>query len=100
MQPLFGQVKAIAHITGGGIFGNLPRVLPANVSVELSRGAWPMPAIFGVLQDLGQIPRDEMWHVFNMGLGLIVVTAPAVDCPGLLEVGRVIAGRDERVLIQ
>jgi phosphoribosylformylglycinamidine cyclo-ligase len=100
MRPLFSQVKAIAHITGGGIFGNLPRVLPDNVSVWLNRDAWPVPAIFGVLQDLGQIPQDEMWHVFNMGLGLIVVAAPEVECPGLLEVGHVIARRDERVLLQ
>ena len=99
MLPLFSCVKAIAHITGGGIPGNLPRVLPDHVSVELNRDAWPVPPIFGVLQDLGHIPHDEMWHVFNMGLGLIVVAARDVDCPGLLEVGRVIARRDERVLI-
>jgi phosphoribosylformylglycinamidine cyclo-ligase len=99
MQPLFARVKAIAHITGGGIFGNLPRVLPDGVSVELVAGAWPVPPIFGVLQELGHVDDDEMWHVFNMGLGLIVVTAPDVDCPGALEVGRVVARRDERVLI-
>jgi phosphoribosylformylglycinamidine cyclo-ligase len=99
VQPLFSRVKAIAHITGGGILGNLPRVLPDSVSVELVSGAWPLPPIFGVLQDLGHIPNEEMWHVFNMGLGLIVVTAPEIDCPGLLEVGRVIARRDERVTV-
>jgi phosphoribosylformylglycinamidine cyclo-ligase len=99
VEPIFGQVRAIAHVTGGGILGNLPRVLPDNVSVELASGAWPVPPIFGVLQDLGRTPQDEMWHVFNMGLGLIAVTAPEVDCAGLLEVGRVVARRDERVIV-
>jgi phosphoribosylformylglycinamidine cyclo-ligase len=99
MQPLFSHVKAIAHITGGGIFGNLPRVLPEHVSVELVEGAWPVPPIFGVLQDLGHIPREEMWRVFNMGLGVMFVTAPDVDCPGAREVGRIVARRDERVCI-
>jgi phosphoribosylformylglycinamidine cyclo-ligase len=99
LHAVFPGSKAIAHITGGGIPGNLPRVLPENVSVELNAGAWPVPPIFGVLQDLGHLPTEEMWRVFNMGLGLIVVTPPDVDCPGMLEVGRVIARRDERVLI-
>jgi phosphoribosylformylglycinamidine cyclo-ligase len=99
MQAFLGSARAIAHVTGGGIFGNLPRVLPEDVSVELVNGAWPVPPIFGVLQDLGHIEDDEMWRVFNMGLGLIFVTPPDVACPGALPVGRVIARRDERVAL-
>ena len=55
LKPILAELKAIAHITGGGIGGNLPRVLPSTVSVELDWGAWPVPPIFALLQDLGQI---------------------------------------------
>jgi phosphoribosylformylglycinamidine cyclo-ligase len=99
VQPLFNRVKAIAHITGGGIFGNLPRVLPDDVSVELVAGAWQVPPIFDVLQELGNVLDEEMWRVFNMGLGLIFVTAEDEICPGALAIGRVIPRRDERVII-
>jgi phosphoribosylformylglycinamidine cyclo-ligase len=97
MEPLLGSVKAIAHITGGGIVGNLPRVLPERVSVELQTGSWTVPPIFGVLQELGGIADEEMRHVFNMGLGLIFVTAPEVRCKGAIEIGSVVARREERV---
>jgi phosphoribosylformylglycinamidine cyclo-ligase len=104
LQPVLGQAKAIAHITGGGIPGNLPRVLPEVVSVELDWGAWRVPPIFAVLQDLGRIGSDEMLRVFNMGLGLIYVTAPEFDprpaCPTAVEIGRVVERADERVIIK
>jgi phosphoribosylformylglycinamidine cyclo-ligase len=97
LEPLLGELKAIAHITGGGIPGNLPRVMPAAVTVELDWGAWPVPPIFSFLQDIGQIESDEMLRVFNMGLAMIFVTSPAFDprsrCPSALEVGRVVAGQ-------
>ena len=104
IEPILGELKAIAHITGGGIPGNLPRVLPETVSVELDWGAWRVPAIFGFLQDVGQVPVDEMQRVFNMGLGLIFVTAPAVDpqaqCPSAIAIGRVVSRRAERVVFR
>src|SRR6202022_855582 len=56
LAPILSELKAIAHITGGGIPGNLPRVLPPNVSVELDWGKWRVPPIMSLLQDLGQIP--------------------------------------------
>ena len=65
-------VKAIAHITGGGIVENVPRVLPPDVDVEINLGALPIPAIFGFLKEKGGIPDEEMVRVFNMGLGLIL----------------------------
>jgi phosphoribosylformylglycinamidine cyclo-ligase len=103
LKPILPELKAIAHITGGGILGNLPRVLPPTVSVELDWGRWPVPPIFTLLQALGQIPFAEMLRVFNMGLGLICVAAPTFDvraqCPAALEVGRVTARQAERVII-
>jgi phosphoribosylformylglycinamidine cyclo-ligase len=104
VKSLLADVKAIAHITGGGVPGNLPRVLPEAVSVEIDWGAWRVPPIFALLQDLGHIPFDEMLRVFNMGLGLIFVTALEVDprplCPAAIEVGRVVPGQAQRVILR
>jgi phosphoribosylformylglycinamidine cyclo-ligase len=99
MQPLLGEAGAVAHITGGGIAGNLPRVLPQDVSVELDWGAWPVPPIFSVLQELGGVDFDEMLRVFNMGLGLIFVTNQRASCAGAVEIGRVVPRGTERVTI-
>jgi phosphoribosylformylglycinamidine cyclo-ligase len=69
-------VKGIAHITGGGITENLPRVFPKGVRARISRKTWPVPPIFGVMSRLGQVDREEMYRVFNMGIGLILVVPP------------------------
>ncbi|MBI2899189.1 MAG: phosphoribosylformylglycinamidine cyclo-ligase [Planctomycetes bacterium] len=69
-------VKAIANVTGGGIVENLPRVLPAGCAVEIREGAWSLPPIFGHLERLGEVPRDEMYRVFNMGVGMLLVVSP------------------------
>ncbi len=66
-------IKGIAHITGGGITENLPRVFPKGVSAKITRTAWSVPPIFDVLSRLGQVDREEMFRVFNMGIGLILV---------------------------
>jgi phosphoribosylformylglycinamidine cyclo-ligase len=70
------QVRGLAHITGGGIEDNLPRILPNGVGAVIRRGAWPEPPIFGLIQAQGDILPDEMFHVFNMGLGMLVVVPP------------------------
>ena len=73
-------IKGIAHITGGGITENLPRVFPKGVRARIDRQAWPMPPIFQVMSQLGRVEREEMYRVFNMGIGLIlVVPSAAVD---------------------
>jgi phosphoribosylformylglycinamidine cyclo-ligase len=66
-------VAGMAHITGGGITENLPRILPRNVSAEIDTGSWPMPPIFRHLRELGQVGEEEMLRTFNMGIGLIAV---------------------------
>ena len=66
-------VKGAAHITGGGITGNLPRVLPRDRRAVLERGSWPVPPIFDLIQKIGGVGRDEMDRTFNNGLGLILV---------------------------
>ncbi|HEX3601196.1 MAG TPA: AIR synthase-related protein, partial [Lacipirellulaceae bacterium] len=69
-------VHGIAHITGGGIFENLDRILPLGVGVTIDRGSWPMPPVFPWLQKLGDVEDDEMYRVFNMGIGLALVVSP------------------------
>jgi len=71
-----GYARGIAHITGGGITENLPRVLPEGCAAEVDRRSWSIPPIFRLLQQHGRITDDEMFRAFNMGLGLIVVCAP------------------------
>ena len=62
----------MAHITGGGLPGNLPRVLPAGVTAVLEAGSWPVPPVFAFLAEAGNISADEMLRVFNCGLGMVL----------------------------
>ncbi len=75
MRRLAGDVDvhAFAHVTGGGIPGNLARVLPRGLGAEIRRGSWPEPRIFGVVADAGGVTDDEMARVFNLGLGMLVL---------------------------
>ncbi|CUQ67204.1 phosphoribosylformylglycinamidine cyclo-ligase [Candidatus Nitrospira inopinata] len=69
-------IKGLAHITGGGITENLPRVLPAGVKARVDRRAWIVPPVFTVLGRLGNIEPKEMYRVFNMGIGMVLVVPP------------------------
>jgi phosphoribosylformylglycinamidine cyclo-ligase len=77
LRPLIGGglIKGMAHITGGGITDNLPRVLPAGMHARVERAAWEPPAIFTWLQQTGRVPDADMLRTFNMGIGLILVCA-------------------------
>jgi phosphoribosylformylglycinamidine cyclo-ligase len=81
------DVRGIAHITGGGLGGNVARVLPAGTSAELDRRSWEAPRVFGEIQHLGSIDDSEMARVFNLGLGMVVVVAEA-DAYSALDVLR------------
>jgi phosphoribosylformylglycinamidine cyclo-ligase len=97
-------VHGMAHITGGGIADNIERVIPEGVDcmIRLHRGSWPVPSVFGWLQNLGPVADDEMSHVFNMGLGFAVIVGPdaAEEAQAVLKqagaesnvIGRVIEG--------
>lgn len=78
-----GRVHALAHVTGGGIPGNLPRVLPEGLGAVLDRASWPVPPVFRTLQARGGVGTQEMDRVFNMGVGMIAVTAPE-DAEGVI----------------
>lgn len=69
-------VRAIANITGGGMIENIPRVIPKGCAVEIREGSWKVPPIFHFLQKAGDVPREEMYRVFNMGVGMVLVTSP------------------------
>ncbi|MFH1084276.1 MAG: phosphoribosylformylglycinamidine cyclo-ligase [Chloroflexota bacterium] len=69
-------IKGLAHITGGGYPDNLPRILPQGCLAVVERSAWSPPPLFQLIQELGGVERDEMYRVFNMGMGMVVIVAP------------------------
>ncbi|MCG8556799.1 MAG: phosphoribosylformylglycinamidine cyclo-ligase [Proteobacteria bacterium] len=71
-----GGVRVFAHVTGGGLPGNLPRVLPQGLQVKLHSARWPLPAVFQLIAEAGQVSEDEMFRTFNMGIGFVAVVAP------------------------
>ena len=70
------EVKGIAHITGGGLIENIPRILPDGCCVEIHKGSWPAVPIFNVMQSIGNVDENEMYRAFNMGIGMIIIAAP------------------------
>jgi phosphoribosylformylglycinamidine cyclo-ligase len=99
IQPLLaaGRIKAMAHITGGGITDNLPRVLPHGTSAVVDASAWPVPPLFTWLRDSGRVPVDDMYRTFNMGIGFIVVVARE-QAEALIDELAARGGRDARVI--
>jgi phosphoribosylaminoimidazole synthetase len=103
-----GAVKALAHITGGGITDNLPRVLPDGLSAQVDVGAWSMPPIFEWLEQAGNMTQAEMRRTFNCGIGMIVVVSPerareavaAFTTAGetVQPIGKLVARKNERVV--
>ena len=76
LKPLLPLIKGMAHITGGGLVDNVPRTLPDGVAVRFDSKAWTVPPIFPLTQERGEVSRDEMYRVFNMGIGMVVFCAP------------------------
>ncbi|GBD09468.1 Phosphoribosylformylglycinamidine cyclo-ligase [Candidatus Thermoflexus japonica] len=96
------DLKGLCHVTGGGVYENLPRVLLRGTAAVLRRGTWPEPPIFGLIQRIGRISDQEMFRVFNMGLGMLLVVPPQdvelalATLPGELRVvGEIMAGEQE-----
>lgn len=100
-----GKIKGLAHITGGGLLENIPRVLPENVSVEIKRGSWNELPIFGLMQKIGNVEDREMFRTFNMGIGMVVICAEEDkeffkdSLTEAVEIGRVIEGDGEVKII-
>ena len=96
------HVRSIAHLTGGGWEGNLPRALPTGLGAVIDRSTWDVPAIFRVLAELGTVPEVDQWDTWNMGIGLVVIV-PEADAaaalrvvPGAVAIGRVEAASGPR----
>lgn len=94
------EIKGLAHITGGGVLENLPRILPKGCGALIRSGSWPVPPVFGYVQDKGAVPGSEMYRVFNMGMGMLVVVGESEadtvpdklgDTP-VYKVGEIVAG--------
>ena len=99
VKPLLegGRIKGMAHITGGGITENMARVLPHGTAVVVDAAAWEVPPLFRWLQQKGNVPMDDMMRTFNMGIGLIIVTARDKAEP-LMEELAARGGREARVI--
>jgi phosphoribosylformylglycinamidine cyclo-ligase len=101
VQPLLnespGVVRGLAHITGGGLTDNLPRILPSGTSVKIDSSAWTVPPLFRFLQDVGDVPDPDMYRTFNMGIGMVVVCAPDETAEVVAHLGR--SGESEAVII-
>jgi len=107
LKPFLGEIHGLAHITGGGLVGNIPRVLPESCSVRLDRSAWQVPSIFDLVQKRGSIKDEEMYRVFNMGIGMVAIcrqeTADKLlSCMAdARQIGKIVkADGSERVIIQ
>jgi phosphoribosylformylglycinamidine cyclo-ligase len=72
-----GVINGLAHITGGGLTDNIPRILPAGTAVEIDKGSWPVLPIFTLMQQIGTVSGPEMYRTFNMGVGMVIVCAAA-----------------------
>jgi phosphoribosylformylglycinamidine cyclo-ligase len=98
-----GVIKGLAHITGGGLTDNIPRILPEGTAVEIDKGSWPVLPIYTLMQAIGNVPESEMYRTFNMGVGMVIACA-AADVAAIkeqlsqrgeqcYEIGRVAPGR-------
>jgi phosphoribosylformylglycinamidine cyclo-ligase len=109
LRPVLGTIHAMAHITGGGLPGNVNRALPPTLDAEIDTRSWEVPNLFTRLQQAGRVAQDEMFRTFNMGVGMVVITAPA-DGETILRsaqsvgvsawpIGRVLPGTGRVILI-
>lgn len=107
LAPVLGILKGLAHITGGGIPGKMPGILPQNMAAQFDTGSWVRPAIFDLIQRAGDVAWDEMYRVFNMGLGMVAICQEGdLDAVQLAVADAVVVGRivtrigDEPILLQ
>ncbi len=78
------NIKGLVHITGGGFYDNIPRIIPQSCSCVINKGSWYIPPIFDVIREIGEIEEKEMFRVFNMGIGMMIIVAEK-ECQGVLD---------------
>ena len=105
LAPVLGSIKGMAHISGGGLVENMPRAMPPGMAARFDVGSWQAPPIFAMVQRRGNIDPAEMYRVFNMGLGMVMICAQdqvgAVqqEVPGSMVVGEVVVQSDDHRVI-
>lgn len=106
LKPYLPLIKGMAHITGGGLLDNVPRILPEGTAAQFDSSAWTVPPIFRLIQERGNIDLMEMYHVFNMGIGMTVVCSPEDSdelysmLPEAIVIGKIIRqDSDKKVII-
>ena len=105
LKPVLPMVKGLAHITGGGFEGNIPRILPDGLAVQIKKDTWQVPPIFRLIQERGKIKEAEMYQVFNMGIGMVIFCSPqqvaelTAALPETQKIGKVIKSTDGKKLI-
>lgn len=101
------DIKGIAHITGGGLLENIPRILPDNCGVKIQKKVWPTPPVFNVMQHIGKVDENEMYRTFNMGIGMVfvvdsskihIVKNALINLIDVYEIGTVVKGKKEVVI--
>lgn len=105
LKPLLPRIKGLAHITGGSFMKNVARILPQGITAELFRKSWRVPPIFQLIQKKGKVDQEEMYRVFNMGIGMVVVCSPAnadqlvKALPGAKAIGAVVKGAGKKTSV-
>ena len=98
----------MAHISGGGLVENIPRILPQDCAVELKKGGWSILPVFEVMQDIGNITEPEMYRTFNMGIGMVLIVSVSAQDKivsvlkhkiKVFKLGKVVAGKPEVILL-
>ena len=106
LKPLLPVIKGMAHITGGGLIDNVPRVLSKGLAAKFNSRAWVVPPIFNLIQKRGNIDRSEMFHVFNMGIGMVIICSAenvshfTKSLPEAKLIGEVVKQTEARVVIE
>ena len=106
LKPVLSLIKGLAHITGGGYGGNIPRILPEGLGVHIDKNSWDIPVVFKLIQQRGNIDEGEMYRVFNMGIGMVLIcssqdTSKIIEAlPQVGVIGEIIkTEREERIRI-
>lgn len=100
LKPLLPLIKGLAHITGGGFEGNVPRILPQGLAAQINKDTWTVPPVFRLIREQGKIMEAEMYQVFNMGIGMVIICSPqqaaelSAALPEIKKIGKVIKSTD------
>ncbi len=105
LKPVLPLIKGLAHITGGGFIGNIPRILPQGLAAHLKKDSWDIPPIFKLIQERGNVEEAEMYRVFNMGIGMTVICSPqqvgklAHALPQAKLIGEIVKAKEKTAII-